>query len=185
MSNFQFKEQIIEKSRKIIITKNLYDSMGEDESDENIEEESYGLSPESITIDIFDCLLLISSLFCLFYLPLRLSKTKFNINSDEYLVLFMIFFSEIIYIFDLILGFFRWYYNNELKLVKNNKMILKNYLYGNFFIDLIAAIPFYTILRSIKIKMQNNSLNKNAELSPKSDNVSIGINYNYYNLIYN
>ena len=33
--------------------------------------------------------------------------------------------------------------------------------------------------------MQNNSLNKNAELSPKSDNVSIGINYNYYNLIYN
>ena len=156
MSNFQFKEQIIEKSRKIIITKNLYDSMGEDESDENIEEESYGLSPESITIDIFDCLLLISSLFCLFYLPLRLSKTKFNINSDEYLVLFMIFFSEIIYIFDLILGFFRWYYNNELKLVKNNKMILKNYLYGNFFIDLIAAIPFYTILRSIPSNIENN-----------------------------
>ena len=33
--------------------------------------------------------------------------------------------------------------------------------------------------------MQNNSLNKNAELSPKSDNVSIFINYYLFNLIYN
>ena len=141
------KEQQMDKIRKITKKKVLYDSMAEDESDDNVEEDGSGLNPESIFIDIFDCLLLIASLFSLFYIPYRLAKTKLNIQDDEYAVLIFIYFTEIIYIFDLIFGFFRWYYNNELKLVKNNNMILKNYLLGNFLIDLIQAIPFYTIYK--------------------------------------
>ena len=152
------REQHIEKIRKIRRTKGLYDSMAEDESDENIEEEGFGLNPRSLFIDIFDLLLFICSLFSLIYLPLRLAKNKLIIDNDEYFILFMIYLSEIIYIFDLLFGFLRWYYNNELKIVKNNNMILKHYLSGYFLFDLIEAIPFYTILYYINSKNDNNNI---------------------------
>ena len=141
------KELQIEKNRKIVKTKVLYDSMAEDESDENFEEDGYGLSPESLFMDIFDCIMLICSLFSLFYVPYRLASSKLIIQENEYIILGLIYFTEIIYILDLIFGFFRWYYNNEWKLVKNNIMILRNYLFGYFLLDLIEAIPFYTIYK--------------------------------------
>ena len=109
-----FKEQQIDKIRKITKKKVLYDSLAEDESDENMEEDGHGLNPQSLFIDIFDCLLLLSSFYCLFYIPFRLAKDKLIIEDNEYIILSLIYFSEIIYLFDLIFGFFRWYYNNEL-----------------------------------------------------------------------
>ena len=154
------KEQQIEKTRKIVKKTVLYDSMAEDESDENIEEDGFGLSPESLFICIFDLLLLISSLLCLFYFPYRLAKTKLNFDEDEYIIRYIIIFSELIYIFDMIFGFFRWYYNNELKIVKNNKMVIANYLWGYFLMDLIEAIPFFSILRYINLKNKINDKNE-------------------------
>ena len=146
-----FKAIIRERSRKIKRIENLYDSYGEDESDKEKEQSNYGLNPRSLFINIFDSLILFSSLFCLFYLPYRLAKTKMIINSNEYFVLIMLEFSEIIYFLDLLFGFFRWFYNNEFKLVNNGYMIIKNYLESNFVFDLIMSIPFYTIFR-----FQNN-----------------------------
>ena len=151
------KEQQMERERKIRRSKVLYDSMAEDESDENIDEEGFGLNPESIFIIIFDFFLFFCSFFCLFYMPLRLAMNKLEINNDEYLIYTMIYFSEILYIFDLIFGFLRWYYNNVLKLVRNNYIIIKHYLYGYFFIDLIQAIPFYSILKYINSKYNDNN----------------------------
>ena len=143
----QVKVTRIERYRRLKKIKNLYDSFGEDESDKDLEHGNYGFNPRSIFIDIYDMIILISSGFCLFYLPIKLAKTKMIINNDEYFALLMIDFSEIIYIIDLIFGFFRWYYNNEFKLVSNSHMIIKNYFYGNFLFDLILAIPFITIYR--------------------------------------
>ena len=144
------KEITNERNRRLKKIKNLYDSFGEDESDKDLEQGNYGLNPRSIFIDIYDMLLLLSSSFCLFYLPFKLAKNRMIINNNEYFALLMIDFSEIIYILDLIFGFFRWYYNNEFKLVSNSQMIIKNYFYGDFSFDLILAIPFYTIFRFIK-----------------------------------
>ena len=59
----------------------------------------------------------------------------------------MIDFSEIIYIIDLIFGFFRWFYNNEFKLISNKYAIISNYFYGDFLFDLIMAVPYFTIFR--------------------------------------
>ena len=143
----QLKEILNERNRRIKRIHNLYDSFGEDESDKDKEQENYGLNPRSIFIDVYDIFILISCLYSLFYMPYRLAKTKMIINKDEYFVLLMIYFSEIIFIIDLIFGFFRWFYNNELKLVSNSYMIISNYLYGDFILDLIMAIPFYSILR--------------------------------------
>ena len=158
------KELQIEKMRKIVKKKVLYDSLAEDESDENIEEDGFGLNPESVFIDIFDTIMLICSLFCLFYIPFKLAESKLIIKDNDYLILFMIYFSEIIYIFDLIFGFFRWYYNNELKLVRNKNMIIKNYLLGDFLMDFMLAIPFYTILRYGYLNNDKKLMGKNEEL---------------------
>jgi len=84
------KEQQLEKMRKITPKKALYDSMAEDESDENLDEEGSGLSPETLFIDIYDCFLLICSLFCLFYVPILLAKSKLKIGDGEYLILFIL-----------------------------------------------------------------------------------------------
>ena len=141
------REAFNEKLRKIKRIRNLYDSFGEDESDKDIEKNNYGLNPKSIFIDTYDMIILISTIFCLFYMPYRLARTKMIINDNEYFVVFMIYFSEIIFVIDLIFGFFRWFYNNEMKLVSNSYMIITHYLYGDFFFDLIMAIPFYSIFK--------------------------------------
>ena len=142
-----FKEIINEKSRKLKRIHNLYDSFYEDESDKDTEINNYGLNPKSIFIDSYDMIILICASFCLFYIPYRLARTKMIINNNEHFVLFMIYFSEFIFIIDLIFGFFRWFYNNEFKLVSNSYMIITNYLYGDFFFDLIMAIPFYSLFK--------------------------------------
>ena len=141
-----FRDLVYEKNRKIKRIHNLYDSFGEDESDRETQS-GYGFNPRSVFIDVYDIFILLASVFCLFYMPFRLAKTKMIINNDEIFVLIMIYFSEIIFIFDLILGFFRWFYNNEFKLVSNRYMIISNYLYGYFLEDLIFAIPFYSIFK--------------------------------------
>ena len=141
------REAFNEKFRKIKRIRNLYDSFAEDESDKDIEKNNYGLNPKSIFIDTYDMIILISTIFCLFYMPYRLARTKMIINDNEYFVVFMIYFSEIIFVIDLIFGFFRWFYNSEMKLVSNSYMIITHYLYGDFFFDLIMAIPFYSIFK--------------------------------------
>ena len=154
-----FKDIINEKYRRIKRNRILYDSFGEDESDRDLNNGNLGLNPKSIFIDIYDIFLILSTGFCLFYMPYRLAKTKMVINNNEYFILLMIDFSEIIFIVDLIFGFFRWYYNNEYKLVSNIYMIFSNYFYGDFLFDLIMAIPYYTIFRFQKMdKIGYNTL---------------------------
>ena len=153
-----YKDKINEKSRKIKRINHLYDSFGEDESDKDMEQNNYGLNPKSIFIDIYDICLLISVNFCHFYIPYRLSKTKMIIDKDEYFILIMIYFSESIYIIDLIFGFFRCYYNYAFKLINNSYMIIRHYFYTYFFLDLITAIPFYSILNYLNGENENNNI---------------------------
>ena len=147
----------IELSRKIKRINNLYDSFGEDESDKDLEQGNCGLNPKNIFVEIYDIFLFLSSVFYLLYVPYRLAKTKLVINDNENFVLILIYFSDVIFILDLIFGFFRWYYNNEFKLVSNIYMISLHYLSSYFIIDLILAIPYFTILKFIE--KDNNKLN--------------------------
>ena len=148
-----------ELSRKIKRINNLYDSFGEDESDKDKEQGNFGLNPKNIFVEIYDIFLSLASIFCLLYIPYRLARTKLVINNNEHFVLFLINFSEIIYIIDLIFGFFRFYYNNEFKLVSNIYMITSHYLSTDFITDLIMAIPFFTILKFIEKDIKFNSYN--------------------------
>ena len=153
-----YKEIINETNRKIKRIPALYDSFGEDETDKEMNQKNYGLNPKSIFIDIYDMFILISVGFCLFYIPYRLAKTKLFINDDEHCILFLIYFSEIIFIIDVIIGFFRWFYNNEFKLISEKKGIISNYLYGYFFFDVLMAIPFYSILKYENRNNEDNNI---------------------------
>ena len=122
-----FKEIIKEKSRRLKKINKLYDSSAEDESDKDMLSSNYGLNPKSIFIDVYDIIILISILFYLLYIPIKLAKNKMIINNDEYFVLFIIYFSELICILDLIFSFFRWFYNNEFKLINDSYLIFNHY----------------------------------------------------------
>ena len=159
------KKFVHERNRRIKKVKKLHDSSGEDESEKEKEQGDYGINPRSIFIDIFDFALLISCGFCLFYLPVRLAVTKMIIENNEYVILFLIHFSELLYIMDFIFGFLRWFYNNEFKMVTNMYMIISHYFSTDFTLDLIMAVPFFTILRFQKVVKYDYKLMYNERYS--------------------
>ena len=61
---------------------------------------------------------------------------------------------DIIFLLDFIISLFRGYYNYEMKIIRNNKKIIINYLKNYFCFDFLQAIPLYTIIK-LFIKKKN------------------------------
>ena len=137
----------LEKYRVLIHRKMVYDSLDDEEIEDEVNDFFY-ISPESEFSLIFDGILLLVTFYSMFdfpfYLAHNLTFCKKNIFSFERI--FNIF-TEIIYFFDLIFGFFRAYYNFEEILIKNHSSIIKKYLKSWFIFDLVRAIPFYSIIK--------------------------------------
>ena len=137
-----------DKHRKLKKIKILYDSMDDNESDEEIEGEV--INPESKFILIFDLLIIILYIFTFLPVTINLLKTECFCSSNKTSFNDIIFyFNDLLFISDLIISFFRGYYNFEYKLIKINRLIIKNYLLGDFFLDFLEAIPFFTINKYI------------------------------------
>ena len=138
---------IIEKDkyRFLEIKKQIYDSFGDNESEEETEEEGTVIYPNSFFIFILDSLIFIFTLFYSIYVPFIIADEVCfcNINNFSRGIIFYII--DILFIVDLCVSFFRAYYNFELKLIKSNYKIIIHYLTGNFFVDLLTAIPVYSI----------------------------------------
>ena len=147
----------MEKSRNLFRTNNLYDSFDDDESDKDDEYNGECILPSSYYILILDLLLFSSTLYSSFYLPLRMAKSDCFCIDENYINKIILYFIEILYIFDFILSFFRAYYNHQLKLVKNNTEIIIHYLKSDFFFDFIEAIPIlsYSNLLCVNLKKVN------------------------------
>ena len=142
------------KYRKIQKIKNIYDSMDDHESDEDIEGDV--INPETKYILIFDLLIIILYIYTFFIITINLSTAKCFCSYNNNIFVDIIFYStDILYILDLIISFFRSYYNFEYKLIKVNILIIKNYLTGDFFLDLLEAIPIFTISKYICFKNAN------------------------------
>ena len=121
------------KYRKLFLNKNLYDSLDDEEViDEEIIYNFY-ISTNSITIYILDSIVLIAIIFEIYYLPVytsfHISSYKIYTNIFDSVIFYLI---DLIYIIDLITGFFRAYYNFEEVLVKKNTDIYSHYLTGWF-----------------------------------------------------
>ena len=133
------------KYRNLRITKLIYDSFDDDEciEDEILKVNIIYISPNNKYILIFDYMIILLALYSLMFIPINIST---SICINKYIVQNIInYFMDLMYIFDLILSFFRPYYNFEDQLVYNNNKIIFHYLSSYFFIDLICSIPFYSI----------------------------------------
>ena len=168
------------KYRKLFLNKNLYDSLDDDEEADEERIYTYYIATNSITVYILDFLVLISSFIELYYMPLYISFyiSSFLINNNL-LNSLIFYFIDFIYIIDLITGFFRAYHNFEEVLIRRNVDIIINYLTGWFLLDLIQAVPFFTLLNvNMKKSLKNFIGLKNMNLTQ----FDFGLNYKYFAL---
>lgn len=140
------------KFRKIKIIKNLYDSLDDNEESTD-DEENDGLKLyiplDSFFIFIFDLLLIFFSLYTLLFIPLDLAGAKFYCEKDNPLSIILKLFTEIIYICDVLISFFRSYFNYKYEYITLTKKIIKNYITHGFLFDLIEAFPSYSLTMKI------------------------------------
>lgn len=154
--------KIYEGKRKIFKTKHLYDSLEDSEELSNLEEDNFYFSPESNFILILDFLVLLCSMICIIYIPVKISGYQYNCIIINAVDIFCFYFIDILFIIDLLIGLYRGYYNNEFKIVFNNKKILKRYISTYFIYDFISAMPVlslfvhYYLYYCIKININNN-----------------------------
>ena len=116
----------------------------EEESDNSI---GYSLDPDGYFILIYDVIIILVNFLDSIFIPLRIAKNEDIRGSNSFLNICMLYLIDFIYLIDLILGFFRGYYNYKMKYIRKNKNIIKNYLKGDFFLDLIEAVPINLIIR--------------------------------------
>ena len=147
--------KLLVKYRKLIRIKNLYDSNDDDESDEAKEDE-YVINPEAKIIIFFDLLMIIFFIINFNISTINLCKSKCFCSSNK--IIFsdvLLFINDLLCILDLIISFFRAYYNFEYKLIKSNRLIVIHYFKYDFIFDFLSAIPIFTIIKYICINKTN------------------------------
>ena len=144
ISNSKKSNEFENKYRLISRKKELYDSLEDEEVIEKLEEENYYISPETYKIFIFDILILLCILFCCFYYPIYIAQSLFFCSYIPIGIKSILFLTDFLSIFDILISFFRAYYNFEFTLIIKNERIVKHYIKKYFFSDLIAALPVYT-----------------------------------------
>ena len=124
--------------------KELYDSFEDEEVIEELEEDYIFISPETRRIFTFDICILFCMLFSCFYYPIYIAKSICFCSYIPSGIKLILFLTDFLNIFDIMLSFFRAYYNFEYVLIKKNKRIIIHYLKEFFIPDLISAIPIFS-----------------------------------------
>ena len=156
--NEEAKKRILKIMKQKIYKNHLLDdelnvTQNEDEDKSDIEStQGFSIDPNSNFIFVFDLLLIFANFFSFIFIPLAIANNK-DIREKDHVIKEIINYSiDIIFLFDLILSFFRGYYDFEMVIVRNNKILFFHYLKKYFITDLLESIPFYSI-----IKICNNS----------------------------
>ena len=143
---FADKKLLKEINRKLFQIKHVYDSLEDSEEIYESSEETFCISPDSNSIYIFDLIIILCISISIVYVPLKISFHKNNCESLNTIEIIILDFIDIIYLIDLIIGFYRGYYNSDFKVVKNSKLIINKYLSTYFIYDLISALPCCSFL---------------------------------------
>ena len=151
------KKKVIRRIKNKIIKKNTYDKFFQTEIvtvdstvEENLDHENstgYTLHPTCTFIFIFDIILIFANLFSFIFIPLKLAKNEDKRIVNQPFEILCGYLVDFIYFSDFIIHIFRGYYNHEMKIIRNNLRVLIHYLKQDFFMDLIEAIPLYSIIR--------------------------------------
>ena len=139
----------LEKYRNLVHKGNIYDSLDDEELEDEEDISRFYIDPNSIFCFTFDLIIFIINIITFFELPLYLAMNLNFCKAQKFSMHDTInSLTELLNILDFFFGFFRAYYNWEEQLVKKNGAIAKRYLLGWFLFDLISAIPVYTLLKS-------------------------------------
>jgi len=129
---------------RVLYQKNLiYDSYDSEEEKRN-EDDTFYISPKSKFVLVFDLLIIIFCLFDIIYTPLRLSKLDGFCTLPNNLIMYIYYCIDILYIIDLLLGFFRSYYNFQFVIINNKTRIFHHYIVTQFCFDFIEAFPAFS-----------------------------------------
>ena len=143
-----------EKFRVLIHKKLVYDSLDDEELIEDAVIENFYLEPNSYIVIIIDAMVLVLTFWSMIYKPLYLVMNNCDVKNTITTISFnniTNLFIDIIFIFDLIINFFKSYYNFEEQLITKSDEIFFHYIKKFFIVDLISAIPYYTIIKSIAL----------------------------------
>ena len=133
--------------RKLIKMKILYDSFEDNESEKENENIGFFISPNNTFILIFDFLIIVSTLIIAFYNPYYISTMKCFCFSMNSFIKYLYFFIDLLFICDILLGFWRAYYNRKFQLENNISNIIKHYFSTNFLMDFLQSFPLFTLIR--------------------------------------
>ena len=145
--SFKRKNTVYFKKYRILTRRGIiYDSLDDEEIEDEKEIYNLYLEPHSTFTKTFDSILFIFTLISFIENPLYLSMNQYFCRKQTITLNFSInLIIDLLNIMDLILGFFRAYYNWEEQLIIKHKFIAIKYLREWFIFDLIASIPIYTI----------------------------------------
>lgn len=161
-----------EKFRNLRVAKKIYHSLSEDE--DNFMLNKFSIDPNSKFKFFIDFSVFVVCFFYLFIVPLRIiffENTKLSIILIELLL-------DLIFLFDMIGGFFTAFYDFEENFITKIKQTSFNYLTRFFFLDLISAIPFNSIIELHNYFYINDYDSNN--LLFKKEHFSGEILYNFY-----
>ena len=162
-SNYLKRKKLFNSLEKFRILKHrklVYDSLDDEEIIEDAINVNFYLNPDDKIILVIDSLILFFSFWSIIYKPLNLvlnncdvKNTFLSLNIDNISNILI----DIIFIFDLIINFFKAYYNFDEQLITRSEKIILNYIKGYFILDFICAIPYYSIIKIIKFKTYKGS----------------------------
>ena len=124
---------------------------------------------------MLDGIILFCSLIILLYFPYYLSKNLYYCQNIFEISTIIFYIIDFIYIFDLIINFYRSYYNYDEYLVKSNIYICINYFKTWLLLDFMCSIPTFTILKSLENKCIGKSIYKDNQINNN------GYHSHYYN----
>ena len=139
--------------RMMRMNKLVYDSLSDEESDDSLDENEY-ISPTSQFKYYFDLSIFIFSFYTFCVNPILLCFYPKHNFPFIFWYNFINIIIDLVYVSDLIIGFFTAYYDIEERYIKKLSEIAIYYLSNWFTIDFLSAIPFTTIytIKSIKYK---------------------------------
>ena len=150
-----------ENYRNLSHKKLVYDSLDDEEIIEDAIFDNFYLYPNDKIVLIIDFLILIFTFWSMIYKPLNLALNNCDISNSITSFTFeniLNIFIDLLFIFDLIINFFKSYYNFDEQLVTKTEKIILNYIKGYFFVDFISSIPYYSILKLISYNNNKNLL---------------------------
>ena len=120
----------------------IEDSFKENESDEQIEEDTFLINPETKLFFLYDMIIFFAALYSLISIPYEITIESVCVNISKGFRLYINYSVDIIFIIDVIINFFVSFYSNKDELIKKPKKVAFHYLRGWFFMDFLAAFPF-------------------------------------------